>query len=266
LKVKTLEALIAKSNEEKLSDQIMRENYMGNTKRKQSVMKVISTADIILGLFLSPQTSPKVLPDLSNISMTYSFLQVALEEEKDKVEESRRLHEADKKLICELRYEVEQLQIELEVRRQDLIAQKETMNAERNRSENERKETDRLEAERKEELRIKTEENLRIQNEQKNEQKKVERSETFSEFYSENVRIKKAQDEQQEQEKKNEIFLKQQQILLDETVRMLSVTTIGKSQDARITEVDVNLAGQIRYIQSTFCTFHRVLSILVCAN
>jgi hypothetical protein len=198
--------------------------------------------------------------------MTYSFLQVALEEEKDKVEESRRLHEADKKLISELRYEVEQLQIELEVRRQDLVAQKETMNAERNRSENERKETDRLEAERKEELRIKTEENLRIQNEQKNDQKKVERSETFSEFYSENVRIKKVQDEQKEQEKKNEIFLKQQQFLLDETVRILSLTTIGKSQDARFAEVDVNLAGQIRYIQSTFCTFHGVFSVLICAN
>lgn len=155
----------------------------------------------------------------------------------------RRLRETDVQLISELRYEIEQLQIELEVRRQDLIIQKETMKAER--SENERKENNRLEMNKKEELRIKAEENLRMQNEQK----KVERSETFSEFYSENVRVKKAQDEQKEQEKKNENFLKQQQFLLDETVRILSITTVGKSQDAKVSKVDVNLAEQIRYIQ-----------------
>lgn len=159
----------------------------------------------------------------------------------------RRLRETDVQLISELRYEIEQLQIELEVRRQDLIIQKETMKAER--SENERKENNRLEMSKKEELRIKAEENLRMQNEQKNDQKKVERSETFSEFYSENVRVKKAQDEQKELEKKNENFLKQQQFLLDETVRILSITTVGKSQDAKVSEVDVNLAEQIRYIQ-----------------
>jgi hypothetical protein len=159
----------------------------------------------------------------------------------------RRLRETDVQLISELRYEIEQLQIELEVRRQDLIIQKESMKAER--SENERKENNRLEMNKKEELRIKAEENLRMQNEQKNDQKKVERSETFSEFYSENVRVKKAQDEQKEEEKKNENFLKQQQFLLDETVRILSITTVGKSQDAKVSEVDVNLAEQIRYIQ-----------------
>ena len=159
----------------------------------------------------------------------------------------RRLRETDVQLISELRYEIEQLQIELEVRRQDLIIQKETMKAER--SENERKENNRLEMSKKEELRIKAEENLRMQNEQKNDQKKVERSETFSEFYSENVRVKKAQDEQKELEKKNENFLKQQQFLLDETVRILSITTVGKSQDAKVSEEDVNLAEQIRYIQ-----------------
>ena len=221
---------------------------MANTKRKQSVMKVMILAWIFLHHLVI--TSDSILAGLSNYFSTvlsYSFKQVALEEEKDNVEELRRLRETDVQLISELRYEIEQLQIELEVRRQDLIIQKETMKAER--SENERKENNRLEMNKKEELRIKAEENLRMQNEQKNDQKKVERSETFSEFYSENVRVKKAQDEQKEQEKKNENFLKQQQFLLDETVRILSITTVGKSQDAKVSQVDVNLAEQIRYIQ-----------------
>lgn len=207
-----------------------------------------------------------------HLILQHSLLQVALEEERDKAEESRIVHEADNKLvsklrfeieqlqmdkvdsrmmheadnkvIAELKYEVEQLQIELEVGRQNLRMQ-ETINAERDKSENQRIVNDQLETNRKEELRVDAENRFRIQNEQN----KIERSETFREFYSENIRVKKAQEEQMEREKKNETFLKEQQYLLDETIKLLSAATDGKSREARNAEVDVNLGGQIRYFK-----------------
>lgn len=186
--------------------------------------------------------------------ISFPVLQKALEEGKDRIEESIRLHDADQILIAELRYQVEQLQIELEVRRQDLIIQRDAMNSERERSENERTENNRLETKRIEELKMKIEESLKIKNEQSDERRKVDRSETFIEFYNKNIEASKARDEQIEQEKKNEIFLKQQQILLDEAVRVPSIPSVGKSQDDKPSEVDVNFAGQIRYVLISFCT------------
>ena len=95
-----------------------------------------------------------------HLILQHSLLQVALEEERDKAEESRIVHEADNKLvsnlrfeieqlqmdkvdsrmmheadnkvIAELKYEVEQLQIELEVGRQNLRMQETIMQKEIN--------------------------------------------------------------------------------------------------------------------------------------